>query len=147
MVRYTSTYVLLEESAEALSSHYAFWLPKPPCPHDPVYIVLMNKTKTNSMSNQFRLSFDFCTEGYANVWEAMGATLAGSVQSADAIVRVEYTGEAPNGWPMLEVTFATIECAKAFTYAYLGYTLDNSSEWDVYTDDEVSEYISHGEFV
>jgi hypothetical protein len=116
-------------------------------PSDLVYIVLMNQTKTNSMSNQFRLGFDFCTEGYANVWEAVGATLAESVQPTDAIVRVEYTGEAPNGWPMVEVTFATIECAKAFTYAYLGYNLSNPQDWDVHTDEEVGEYVSHGRFV
>jgi hypothetical protein len=107
----------------------------------------MNQTKTDSVIKQFRIRFDFNTEGCANVWEAVGATLAESVQSAHAIVRVEYIGEAPNGWPMVEITFATIECAKAFTYAYLGYNLSNLEDWDVHTDEEVREYISHGRFV
>jgi hypothetical protein len=48
---------------------------------------------------------------------------------------------------MLTITFASVECAKAFTYAYLGYDLSNPSDWDVHTDDEVGEYIRHGEFV
>jgi hypothetical protein len=95
----------------------------------------------------FRLSFDFSTEGYDNVWEAMGSTLAASVQPDDAIVSVKHMGEACNGWPMVQITFASIECAKAFTYAYLGYTLDNASDWDVYTDEAVGEIINTGEFV
>jgi hypothetical protein len=105
------------------------------------YTVLMTKT------TPFRLSFDFSTEGYDNVWDAMAATLAESVQPSDAILQAEYTGLAPNGWPMLAITFASIECAKAFTAAYLGYNLRDTSKWDVYTDEEVGEYISHGKFV
>jgi hypothetical protein len=96
-----------------------------------------------TQTTPFRLSFDFSTEGYDNAWEAVGATLAESVQPDDAILSVKYTG-LMNGWPVMEVTFASIECAKAFTYVYLGYTVD---EADVHTDDEVGEYISHGEFV
>ena len=48
---------------------------------------------------------------------------------------------------MLAIVFASVECAKAFTYAYLGYTLDNASDWDVYTDEAVGEIIATGEFV
>jgi hypothetical protein len=95
----------------------------------------------------FRLSFDFSTEGYANVYEAMGATLTASIQPDDAIISARYMGEACNGWPMLQITFASIECAKAFTYAYLGYTLDNADQWDVHTDNEVGEIIATGVFV
>jgi hypothetical protein len=95
----------------------------------------------------FRLSFDLCTEDCANVWEAVGLVLAESVQPDDAILNVKYTGVAINGWPTVEITFYSIECVKAFTYAYLGYTLDNINEWDVHADDEVGEYIRTGEFV
>ena len=95
----------------------------------------------------FRLEFDFSTEGYANVWGAIASTLADSVQPSDAILAVEGVGENGNGWPTMAVTFASVECAKAFTYAYLGYTLDNADAWDVHTDEEVGEYIRTGEFV
>jgi hypothetical protein len=105
------------------------------------YTVLMTKT------TPFRLSFDFSTEGYDNVWDAMAATLAESVQPSDAILQAEYTGLAPNGWPMLAITFASIECAKAFTYVYLGYGEAENVDADVYSDDEVGEYIRHGKFV
>ena len=118
-------------------SRSALWLPKPHVAGPLEYTVLMTQT------TPFRLSFDFSTEGYDNAWEAVGATLAESVQPDDAILSVKYTG-LMNGWPVMEVTFASIECAKAFTYVYLGYTVD---EADVHTDDEVGEYISHGEFV
>jgi hypothetical protein len=101
-----------------------------------------------SLPTPFRLSFDISTEGYDNVWDAVGATLAESVQPSDAIVSAKYTGLAPNGWPTVQITFASVECAKAFTYAYLGYTLgEGSRAWDVYTDGEVGEYIQTGEFV
>ena len=102
----------------------------------------MNKT-----NRPFTLEFDFCTEGCENVWEAMAATLAGSIQPDEAIVSAEYVGGGVNGWPILSISFASIECAKAFTYSYLGYTLANSDDWDVYTDDEVGEYVANGRFV
>jgi len=100
-----------------------------------------------SLPTPFRLEFDMHQVGYDNVWDAVGATLAESVQPSDAIVSAKYTGLASNGWPTVQITFASIECAKAFTYAYLGYTLDNADQWDVHTDDEVGEYIRTGEFV
>jgi|694.fasta_scaffold31434_19 hypothetical protein len=100
---------------------------------------------TNTMPTPFALDFDLCTEGYANAYAAVGGVLADSVQPESAIVSIEYKGEEANGWPTMLITFASIECAKAFTYAYLGYNL--SSKWDVHTDEEVGEYISHGKFV
>lgn len=103
------------------------------------YTRLMNKT-----NRSFKLEFDFSTEGCENVWEAMAATLAASIQPSDAIVSAEYMGEAVNGWPILAISFASIECAKAFTYVYLGF---GESTPDVYSDDEVNEYVSGGRFV
>ena len=100
----------------------------------------------NTMTSSFVLQFDFSTEGYENVWEAMGATLAASIQPENAIVSALYMGEACNGWPMLAIVFASLECAKAFTYAYLGYDA-NTTVADVYTDEEVGEYIKHGKFI
>ncbi len=104
-------------------------------------------TSHMTQTTPFRLSFDISTEGCANVYEAVGLVLAESVQPDDAILNVKYTGLAPNDWPTVLITFASIECAKAFTYAYLGYTLDNSDEWDVHTDDEINDYVSTGRFV
>ena len=114
------------------------WLPKPPMPAQIEYTSHMTQT------TPFRLSFDISTEGCANVYEAVGLTLAESIQPDDAIVSVEYTGLAPNDWPTVLITFASIECARAFTYVYLGYTVD---EADVHTDEEVNMYISAGRFV
>jgi hypothetical protein len=123
-------------------------LPNPHVASDLEYTVLMNtNTPTAFAPAPFRLSFDFSTEGHDNVWEAMAATLVASIQPDTAILRAEYIGLAPNGWPTASITFASIECAKAFTYAYLGYTLDNAKDWDVHTDDEVGEYVAFGEFV
>ena len=95
----------------------------------------------------FAISFDISTEGYANAYAAVAGVLADSVQPESAILSVEYKGNEANGWPTMLITFASIECARAFTYAYLGYNLRDTSKWDVYTDEEVSEYISHGKFV
>jgi len=115
--------------------------PFPPLATDLVYIELM---KTNTQLRHFSLSFDFCTEGHENVWEAMAATLAASVQPEDSIVSASYTGLALSNWPMLTIVFASLECAKAFTYVYLGFTLDSP---DVNTDDDVLDYVSYGKFV
>lgn len=95
----------------------------------------------------FALDFDLCTEGYANAYAAVAGVLADSVQPESAILSIRYMGNAANGWPTMLITFASIECAKAFTTAYLGYNLRDISKWDVYTDEEVSEYIRHGKFV
>lgn len=105
----------------------------------------MNKT-TSTMA-PFALALDFNLVDYDNVWESMAGTLANSVQSDDSIVSAKYMGLACNGWPTLAIVFASVECAKAFTYAYLGYTADNASDWDVYTDEAVEEIIARGEFV
>ena len=123
------------------SSQLANCPPKPPWATDSVYTRLMNKP------TPFSLEFDICTEGCSNVWEAMALVLEDSVQPSDAISSAMYIGETPNGWPILSIVFASFDCAKAFTYAYLGYTLDNSDEWEVDTDDEVGEYVSYGKFV
>ena len=101
-------------------------------------------TSTMTSSTPFALEFDFSTEGYDNVWEAMGVTIAASIQPSDAIVSATYKGISANGWPTLYIVFASLECAKAFTYVYLG--LDTNSA-DVYSDDEVNDYVSAGRFV
>lgn len=125
-------------------SRCAFWLPKPPWPPDLEYLSLMSKTpSTMTSSTPFALEFDFSTEGYDNVWEAMGATLGASIQPSDAIVSATYKGTA-NGWPILSIVFASLECAKAFTYVYLG--LGDITP-DVHSDDEVNDYVSTGRFV
>ena len=132
---------------EAVSGHLAFWLPKPHLPPDLEYLSLMNQTTstmTSFIPTPFALEFDFSTEGYDNVWEVMGATLAESIQPSDAIVSATYKGEAANGWPTLSIVFASIEVAKAFTYVYLGFDARTA---DVDSDEEVGEYVSFGKFV
>ena len=99
------------------------------------------------MPRPFQLEFDFSTEGCANVYEAIGAVLADSVQPDDAIISMRYIGDGANGWPTMSIVFASLDCAKAFTYAYLGYNLNNADKWDVHTDDEVNEFVRFGEFV
>lgn len=76
----------------------------------------------------------------------MAGALVESAQSEDAIVSAKHLGIAPNGWPMLYIIFASIECARAFTYAYLGCTL-GKDEWDASADAEVEEYIREGAYV
>ena len=104
----------------------------------------MSKTTSTMTPTPFALELDFSTEGYDNVWGAMAGTLAASIQPSDSIVSVAYKGEAANGWPTLAIVFASIECAKAFTYVYLGF---GESTPDVYSDDEVGEYVAFGKFV
>jgi len=129
---------------EAVSGQPALWLPKPPMPPILEYTRLMsNQTNMASTPTPFALEFDFSTEGYENVWEAMGATLAASIQPSDAIVSASYKGTM-NGWPILYIVFASLECAKAFTYVYLGF---GESTPDVYSDDEVNDYVAAGRFV
>ena len=108
---------------------------------------MSNQTTMASTPTPFALDFDFSTEGYANVYEAVGAVLADSIQPSSAIVSIEYKGNDACGWPTMLITFASIECAKAFTTAYLGYDLKDTSSWDVHTDEEVNDYINTGRFV
>jgi hypothetical protein len=102
---------------------------------------------TNTMTRAFTLDFDISTEGYDNAFSAVGGVLADSVQPESAILSIRHMGTAANGWTTMLITFASIECAKAFTAAYLGYNLRDTSNWDVYTDEEVSDYVSVGRFV
>ena len=128
----------------AVSSQCALWLPKPHVASDLEYTRLMsNQTNMAFAPTPFALEFDFSTEGYENVWEAMGGTLAASIQPSDAIVSATYKGTA-NGWPILSIVFASLECAKAFTYVYLG--LGDITP-DVHSDEEVNDYVSAGRFV
>lgn len=90
----------------------------------------------------FVLKLDFSTEGFANVWEAHAATFSASDQPEDAILSVEYMGLGPNSWPILNITFASVEYAKAYVHAYLGY-----DKYTVQTMDDVYELIQYGHFV
>ena len=47
---------------------------------------------------------------------------------------------------LLDEPTASLDAAKAYTFAYLGYD-ENTTVPDVYTDEEVGEYISFGKFV
>jgi hypothetical protein len=95
----------------------------------------------------FVLEFDISTEGYQNVWDAHSAMVkTGRLHPTLDVISVAPWGTAPNGWPVLSVTFASLEAAKAYTFAYLGYDEDTNVP-DVYTDEEVNEYVAFGKFV
>jgi hypothetical protein len=98
------------------------------------------------MAKSFRVNYDMCTEGCNDFWEAHALIVKEAQIDPAEIWNVEYKGDAPNAWPMIEVTFQSIEVAKSYTCVYLGLgPIDGA--WDVYTDDEVNEYLSDGEFV
>jgi hypothetical protein len=95
----------------------------------------------------FVLEFDISTEGYESVWDAHSAMVkTGRLHPTLDVVSVSPWGTAPNGWDILSVKFASLEAAKAYTFAYLGYDEDTDVP-DVYTDEEVAEYIAFGKFV
>ena len=95
----------------------------------------------------FTLEFDISTEGYDNVWDAHAALVKiGYLHPTLDVVSVSTWGLAPNGWPILSIVFASLDAAKAYTFAYLGYD-ENTTVPDVYTDEEVGEYIASGKFV
>jgi hypothetical protein len=95
----------------------------------------------------FALELEFCTVDQDNVWQAIGDTLATSIQPCDAILQAKYIGRTPHNWPIMSIVFASIECAKAFVFAYLGYGLHNKEKWDVYADDEIEQHIRTGRFL
>lgn len=103
--------------------------------------------ENTSMPTAFRLTIEFSTEGYANEWEALGATLAASIQPGDGILSASHAGASPHGWPMLLVTFASRECAKAFMFAYLG---GNENTPEVYAKEievEAEYHLTFGAYV
>ena len=93
-----------------------------------------------------KATFDMCTEGCKSFWEAHSFIVDEAGIDPAEIWNVEYKGDAPNGWPMLEVTFQSMEVAKLYTCVYLGLgPIVNA--WDVYIDEEVNEYLSAAEYV
>ena len=99
----------------------------------------------------FVLEFDICTEGYANMWEAHAEMVrVGRLHPTLDVVSVSPWGTAPNGWPVLSVVFASLDAAKAYTLAYLGYDENSYRCADisgVAIDDEINEYVRAGKFV
>lgn len=103
--------------------------------------------KTSFAPRPFVLEFDISTEGYDSVWDAHAEMVrVGRLHPTLDVVSVSPWGTAPNGWDILSITFASLEAAKAYTFAYLGYD-ENTTVPDVYTDEEVGEYIKYGKFV
>ena len=116
-------------------------------PPNPVYISHMINQSTSTVSRPhyvLKVTFDMCTEGCDSFWEAHSHIVEESGIDPTDILNVEYKGEAPNGWPMLEVTFNHTPAAKLYTAIYLGL---NVREWDVYIDEEVNEYLGPAEYV
>ena len=101
---------------------------------------------TKQFPTPFRVTFDMSTEGVDNFWAAHALTVVESRLDGASIHNVEYIGDAPNGWPMIAVTFDCIESAKEYTASYLGLGPINGL-WDVYMDDEVNDYLLTGKFI
>lgn len=101
-------------------------------------------TTATAISRAFKVSYDISTEGCCNFWEAHALITKEAKIDPAEIHNVEYMGDACNGWPEIAVTFNCIETAKMYTAIYLGHSL---AQWDVYTDEDVNEYIADGEFV
>jgi len=78
-------------------------------------------TSTSTISMPFKATFDMACEGVANIWEAHG------------LISVE-----------AELVFANINAAKVYTAVWMGMDI---SKWDVYTDEDVNDYLAHGSFV
>ncbi len=93
----------------------------------------------------FQATFDMACEGVANIWEAHGLISAEAELETEDILSVRYTGESNyNGWPTLSIVFANTNAAKVYTAVWMGMDI---SQWDVYTDEDVNDYLAHGSFV
>ena len=109
------------------------------------YIRLMNKTTPmTSISMPFQACFDMACEGVANVWEAHGLITVEAELESDDILSVRFSGRSYQGWPMLSIVFANTNAAKVYTAVWMGMDI---SQWDVYTDEDVNDYLAHGSFV
>lgn len=114
------------------------------------YTSLMSKSQMTSFAPRpFILEFDISTEGYDSVWDAHSDMVrVGRLHPTEDVVSVSNWGYAPNGWPVLSVKFASLEAAKAYTLAYLGYDENSYEVVDaVAIDDEINEYIRCGKFI
>lgn len=95
----------------------------------------------------FILEFEYNIEGHDSVWHAHAETLkASGIHTMVDVISVSTWGLSCNEWPILSVVFSCVEAAKAYTFTYLGYDRTTTT-WDVHTDDEVCEYVSHGKFL
>jgi hypothetical protein len=95
----------------------------------------------------FQLEFDFSTEGVRNAWEAHAITTTEAQLDTAEVWSVEYIADAPNGWPILRITFASLPCARAYVSVYLGLGRIGEGQWDAYKEDEVGEFVMSGRFV
>lgn len=97
-------------------------------------------------TRSFKVQYDMCTEGCKNFWEAHALIIDEANIDPAEVHNVEYLGDGPNNWPMINVTFNCIETAKVYTAIYLGLGPIEGA-WDIYVDEEVNEYIQGGEFI
>ena len=105
----------------------------------------MNKTTPmTSISMPFQACYDMACEGVANVWEAHGLITVEAELESDDILSVRFSGRSYQGWPMLSIVFANTNAAKVYTAVWMGMDI---SKWDVYTDEDVNDYLAHGSFV
>lgn len=110
------------------------------------YYILINQTAASAMTTAFRLAIDFSTEGYANEWEALGATLAASIQPGDGVINIAHMGTSASGWPTLLVTFASRECAKAFMFAYLGGDENTPEVYAEEIEQQAEDLLAYGDY-
>ena len=107
----------------------------------------MNKTTPmTTISMPFQASYDMACEGVANAWEAHGLISVEAELETEDILSVRYDGTSnySSGWPMLTIVFANTNAAKVYTAVWMGMDI---SKWDVYTDEDVNDYLAHGSFV
>ena len=107
-------------------------------------MIKTNEPMTNQLSMPFQAQYDMSCEGVKNIWEAHGLLAAEAELETSDILSAKYIGDNYNGFPMLEIVFASSSAAKVYTAVYLGMDI---SEWDVNTDEEVNDYLAYGEFI
>lgn len=87
------------------------------------------------MQTTFTTQYDVCYDDFENVWAGVAHMVTAAAIDESEVKEMKLLGKAPHGWPIVEMTFASVEAARKVTAAYLGI-------FDA-EDPEVLEYLSH----
>ena len=87
------------------------------------------------METTFTTQYDVCYDDFENVWEGVAHMVTAAAIDESEVKEMKLLGKAPHGWPIVEMTFVSVEAARRVTAAYLGI-------FDA-EDPEVLEYLSH----
>lgn len=96
-----------------------------------------------TLAMPIKVQYDYTVEGFDNVWQAHGALMAEAELMDQDVLTVKYDGVISSAGPSLTIIFKSIGAAQAYTAVYLGLDIDN---WNVYTDEEVGEYLSLAQY-